>query len=131
MLRSISNLVITRARSARGAALEERKRRGGICFSLAGRKGRSLAEPALRSVSDVGLGMTALGTLVMTALGTTAVDQQPVSTNLKDAFAGSFRIGAALNANQFSETDTKGAALVRAQFNSITPENVLKWESVH
>ena len=50
---------------------------------------------------------------------------------LKDAFASSFRIGAALNANQFSETDTKGAALVKAQFNSITPENVLKWESVH
>ena len=71
-----------------------------------------------------------LAALVMTALGTTVGAQQQ-ATNLKDAFAGSFRIGAALNANQFSETDTKGAALVKAQFNSITPENVLKWESVH
>lgn len=42
-----------------------------------------------------------------------------------------FRIGAALNAAQFSEEDERGAALVRAHFNTITPENVLKWERVH
>jgi endo-1,4-beta-xylanase len=53
------------------------------------------------------------------------------ATALKDAFRGAFRVGAALNANQFSERDTRGAALVKAQFNTITPENVLKWESVH
>jgi len=53
------------------------------------------------------------------------------ATTLKDAFRGAFRVGAALNANQFSERDTRGAALVKAQFNTITPENVLKWESVH
>ena len=50
---------------------------------------------------------------------------------LKDAFAGMFRVGAALNANQFFERDAKGAALIKAQFNTITPENVLKWENVH
>jgi endo-1,4-beta-xylanase len=50
---------------------------------------------------------------------------------LKDAFRGAFRVGAALNANQFSERDARGAALVKAQFNTITPENVLKWEAVH
>jgi endo-1,4-beta-xylanase len=50
---------------------------------------------------------------------------------LKDAFAGVFRVGAALNANQFTERDAKGAALVKAQFNTTTPENVLKWEVVH
>jgi endo-1,4-beta-xylanase len=53
------------------------------------------------------------------------------ATTLKDAFRGAFRVGAALNANQFSERDARGAALVKAQFNTITPENVLKWESVH
>jgi endo-1,4-beta-xylanase len=42
-----------------------------------------------------------------------------------------FRIGAALNAAQFSGEDERGAALVRAHFNTITPENVLKWERVH
>jgi endo-1,4-beta-xylanase len=40
-------------------------------------------------------------------------------------------VGAALNADQFFERDTRGAALVRTHFNSITPENVLKWELVH
>lgn len=50
---------------------------------------------------------------------------------LKDAFAGAFRVGAALNANQFFERDAKGAALIKSQFNTTTPENVLKWEVVH
>jgi endo-1,4-beta-xylanase len=40
-------------------------------------------------------------------------------------------IGAALNPGQFTESDTSGAALVRAHFNTITPENVLKWALVH
>ena len=40
-------------------------------------------------------------------------------------------IGAALNRRQILEEDTRGAAIVSAQFNSITPENVLKWALVH
>jgi endo-1,4-beta-xylanase len=54
----------------------------------------------------------------------------PAAT-LKDAFRGAFLVGAALNPNQFTEHDARGAALVKAQFNTITPENVLKWEAVH
>src|SRR5207249_4787381 len=50
---------------------------------------------------------------------------------LRAAFAGAFLVGAALNAEQFSGRDTLGAALVTAQFNAITPENALKWESLH
>ncbi len=50
---------------------------------------------------------------------------------LRAAFEGRFLVGAALNAAQFSGRDTLGAALVSAQFNAITPENVLKWTSVH
>jgi endo-1,4-beta-xylanase len=52
-------------------------------------------------------------------------------TTLKDAFRDDFRIGAAINAAQFGDRDPAGAALVKAQFNSISPENVLKWEAVH
>jgi endo-1,4-beta-xylanase len=55
----------------------------------------------------------------------------PVLTTLKDAFAGSFLVGAALNEAQFTEQDQRGAAIVKAQFNTITPENILKWQSVH
>ena len=50
---------------------------------------------------------------------------------LKGAFAGSFLVGAAVNQDQFTEQDQRGAALVKAQFNTITSENVLKWERVH
>ena len=50
---------------------------------------------------------------------------------LKAGFAGSFLVGAAVNQDQFTEQDQRGAALVRAQFNTITSENVLKWEPVH
>jgi endo-1,4-beta-xylanase len=51
--------------------------------------------------------------------------------SLKDVFKGTFLTGAALNAAQFTEADARAAALIKAQFNTITPENVLKWESVH
>jgi endo-1,4-beta-xylanase len=54
--------------------------------------------------------------------------QQP---SLKDAFKDHFKIGAALNRRQFFETDARGAAIVKTHFNSITPENVLKWALVH
>ncbi|HTE45620.1 MAG TPA: endo-1,4-beta-xylanase [Gemmatimonadaceae bacterium] len=46
-------------------------------------------------------------------------------------FKSAFRVGAALNESQFSERDVRGAALIKAQFNTISPENVLKWEAVH
>lgn len=63
------------------------------------------------------------------ALGGIAAAQSHPS--LKDAFHDSFRIGAALNQAQFTGEDARGAALAGAQFNTITPENVLKWENVH
>jgi endo-1,4-beta-xylanase len=55
----------------------------------------------------------------------------PDDVTLKESFKGKFLVGAALNQAQFSGQDERGAALVRIQFNSITPENILKWESVH
>ena len=50
---------------------------------------------------------------------------------LKDAFADDFMIGAALNRRQIFEEDARGAEIVRTHFNSITPENALKWALVH
>src|SRR5262245_42123221 len=50
---------------------------------------------------------------------------------LKDVFRDDFKIGAALNRRQIFEEDTRGAAIVSTHFNSITPENVLKWALVH
>src|ERR1044071_1383054 len=50
---------------------------------------------------------------------------------LKDVFKNDFKIGAALNRRQIFEQDTRGAQIVSSHFNSITPENVLKWALVH
>lgn len=50
---------------------------------------------------------------------------------LKDAFKDSFMVGVAINQRQSDDRDTNGVALVKAQFNSISPENIMKWESIH
>lgn len=55
--------------------------------------------------------------------------QQP--TTLKDAYRGIFHVGAAINEQQIAGTDALGTGIVAAQFDSISPENVLKWERVH
>lgn len=59
------------------------------------------------------------------------VAPEPASASLKDVFREDFLIGAALAESHFNETDQRGADLVRKHFNTITPENVLKWEHVH
>ncbi|HEX4351136.1 MAG TPA: endo-1,4-beta-xylanase, partial [Verrucomicrobiae bacterium] len=50
---------------------------------------------------------------------------------LKAAYKNDFLIGVAINRSQFSEEDQRGVPIIKAQFDSISPENVLKWESVH
>jgi len=52
-------------------------------------------------------------------------------TTLKDAFANDFLVGAALNASVFTGQSKTEASIVQTQFNSISPEDVLKWESIH
>lgn len=51
--------------------------------------------------------------------------------SLKEAFKNDFLIGAALNESQYCESNSLEAAIVKEQFNSISPENVLKWEKIH
>jgi endo-1,4-beta-xylanase len=63
------------------------------------------------------------------ALGIAASAQEP--TTLKAAFKNDFLIGTALNPAQFCEANQLEASTVKTQFNSISPENVLKWESIH
>ncbi len=75
--------------------------------------------------------------LLATGLFASGCDQPALETTagaqpaLKDVFEGRFLVGAALNEAQFSGRDARGAGLVAAHFNTITPENILKWESVH
>ena len=50
---------------------------------------------------------------------------------LKDTYRGAFLVGAAIAPKQFEELDVANAALVKREFNTISPENVLKWVIVH
>jgi endo-1,4-beta-xylanase len=52
-------------------------------------------------------------------------------TTLKDAYRGVFHIGAAINEAESTGSDVRGAAIAATQFDSISPENCLKWERVH
>ncbi len=57
--------------------------------------------------------------------------QSPDSEGLKDIFADSFHVGVAVNARQVNSSDEKVTSLIASQFNSLSPENGLKWERVH
>jgi endo-1,4-beta-xylanase len=74
---------------------------------------------SIRSIASTGLLMAGLAVAVH------------AQTTLKDAYKNIFRIGAAINQTQFNEQDARGGPIISAQFNTISPENVLKWESVH
>ncbi|GAB2461431.1 beta-xylanase [Hymenobacter qilianensis] len=56
---------------------------------------------------------------------------QKSEPTLKDAFKQDFYVGAALNGRQISGQDPKATALIKQQFNTISPENLLKWGPVH
>src|ERR1043166_679919 len=68
------------------------------------------------------------GTLLLSTLISRAQTQPP---SLKEVFKNDFMIGAALNRRQFSEEDPRAMPIINAHFNSITPENQLKWVYVH
>lgn len=65
--------------------------------------------------------------LVFLSLVTAA--QSP--SGLKDAYKNSFLIGTALNRAHIYGEDARGVALIKQNFNAISPENALKWESIH
>ncbi|SBV89361.1 endo-1,4-beta-xylanase A [Xanthomonas translucens pv. graminis] len=66
------------------------------------------------------------------AAGTAAGTPAPATTRgLKDAYAGAFLIGTAVNADIVSGKDAASAALVPRQFNAITAENAMKAEVVN
>ena len=51
--------------------------------------------------------------------------------SLKDAYQKYFLVGAAINQRQFEEKDPRAAGIIGTQFNTISPENVMKWEVIH
>jgi endo-1,4-beta-xylanase len=65
------------------------------------------------------------------SVGISAETNSSMRATLKDTFKNDFLIGVAINEAQFSGRDARGDAVIKSQFNSISPENCLKWEAVH
>ncbi|WPR76596.1 endo-1,4-beta-xylanase [Algoriphagus sp. NG3] len=57
--------------------------------------------------------------------------QPPKNEGLKDIFSNSYHIGVALNSRQVNSSDEKVNAVIQENFNSLSPENGLKWQLVH
>lgn len=91
------------------------------------------------SRSSLGLPLGLLAAIVLAASASAQTDKHPT---LKDAYKGHFYVGVAINGsiatdkvsgfgNRSAEQVNKDIALVKAQFNQISPENDLKWQSIH
>jgi len=86
---------------------------------------RSSHEKAQKTHKRIALGLVVLCGLVV-CLPVAAQER-----TLKEVFKNDFKVGAALNRRQIFEQDARGVQIVSTHFNSITPENVLKWALVH
>ena len=86
------------------------------------------ASSARQRLRSMFMAVAALNLLLLT-FSLLGAEQAPPT--LKDAFKGSFLIGAALNPGEITESDAGDDTIVKRQFDSISPENVLKWEMVH
>ena len=64
-------------------------------------------------------------------LACSATSAAPPSATLKDAYAGAFLVGTAMNEDMMSGRDARAQALVPLHFNAITAENVMKAEVLH
>lgn len=60
-----------------------------------------------------------------------AVSTAAAEPTLREVFEGDFTVGAALNTRQVTGRNAEAAALAGRQFNSITAENDMKWQSLH
>ena len=59
------------------------------------------------------------------------VEKENNSVGLKDAYKEDFLIGVALNTSQIEEQDSVQSKLISTEFNSVTPENIMKSLLIH
>lgn len=60
-----------------------------------------------------------------------ALGARAAEPSLKNAYQDDFRIGVAVGTEQIMGSKPAALELIVGQFNSVTPENVLKWAEVH
>lgn len=73
------------------------------------------------------LTLTGTGIAMTQASKLSAATKAMEHTGLKATFQDNFLIGAALNAGLTQDKDPRMTALITKEFNSITPENCMKW----
>ncbi|PKA98594.1 endo-1,4-beta-xylanase [Flavobacteriaceae bacterium MAR_2009_75] len=59
------------------------------------------------------------------------VEAEHIDPSLKNSFSYDFFVGAAINNGIIEEKDSLATALLKKEFNSITPENIMKWMHIH
>ncbi|MDF3013894.1 MAG: xyn10D [Cellvibrio sp.] len=77
------------------------------------------------------LAMTGATATLAATLKAQAAAKASAATGLKEAYKDDFLIGAALSATIIKQQDPKLMALVNKEFNSITPENCMKWGELY
>ncbi|WP_084596035.1 endo-1,4-beta-xylanase [Flavobacterium beibuense] len=86
-----------------------------------------------KSIRKIGL-ITAVGLcsiLLFSCKHGAEVKDDTMGKTFKDAFKDKFYIGVAINRRQALQKNEKETTLIKQYFNSISPENDLKWENIH
>lgn len=76
------------------------------------------------------LALTGTSAAVLASAKLQAAQKAAESTGLKDAYKKDFLIGAALNTKIIADDDLAYNTWFLREFNSITPENCMKWEAL-
>lgn len=77
------------------------------------------------------LAMTGAAATLATTIKAQAAAKASAATGLREAYKDDFLIGAALSARIIKQQDPALIALVNKEFNSITPENCMKWGELY
>ena len=85
---------------------------------------------AIAAISLSGFFEKSYPEILMTPGGSGETIHTVHDSSLKDFFKNDFYIGAAINTTEIEEKDVLAKSLIPAQFNSITPENVMKCEII-
>lgn len=75
--------------------------------------------------------LSVLTILLASCSGSKKMQSSENTTSLKDVFKNDFAIGTALNSAQIEEKDAVADALIKEQFSTATPENIMKAEIIH